>query len=91
MRTAFFTVAAMLALLASGCQHHNLACNDCNDCNGIARPRMPGQPAYVGHLPHGSQHEVGPTGPATPTYAYPYYTTRAPRDFLQDNPMSIGR
>jgi hypothetical protein len=25
-----------------------------------------------------------------PTYAYPYYTTRAPRDFLMDNPPTIG-
>tara|TARA_B100000405_G_scaffold200757_1_gene140849 strand:+ start:44 stop:322 length:279 start_codon:yes stop_codon:yes gene_type:complete len=25
------------------------------------------------------------------TYAYPYYTTRSPRDFLQSNPPSIGR
>ena len=25
-----------------------------------------------------------------PTVAYPYYTTRAPRDFLDPNPRSIG-
>jgi hypothetical protein len=25
-----------------------------------------------------------------PTYAYPYYTTRGPRDFLMDNPPTIG-
>ncbi|MCA9247092.1 MAG: hypothetical protein KDA42_08260 [Planctomycetales bacterium] len=30
-------------------------------------------------------------GPAAATVAYPYYTTRAPRDFLMDNPPSIGR
>jgi hypothetical protein len=29
-------------------------------------------------------------GGQAPTYAYPYYTTRAPRDFLMDNPPSIG-
>jgi hypothetical protein len=29
-------------------------------------------------------------GPAPPTYVYPYYTTRAPRDFLLDNPPGIG-
>ncbi|MBA62037.1 MAG: hypothetical protein CMJ76_06685 [Planctomycetaceae bacterium] len=27
----------------------------------------------------------------TGTYAYPYYTTRSPRDFLQSNPPTIGR
>jgi hypothetical protein len=31
----------------------------------------------------------GPTGPV-PQYAYPYYTIRGPRDFLVDNPPSIG-
>ena len=36
----------------------------------------------------------GPTtmpGPPSATVTYPYYTTRAPRDFLMDNPPSIGR
>ena len=49
---------------------------------------------------HGRQHqgsqshtgsEPGPAmGPASPTYGYPYYTTRGPRDFLNPNPPSIG-
>lgn len=30
-------------------------------------------------------------GPATAAVAYPYYTHRGPRDFLLDNPPSIGR
>jgi hypothetical protein len=35
--------------------------------------------------------EPGPAmGPAHPTYGYPYYTTRGPRDFLNPNPPSIG-
>jgi hypothetical protein len=29
-------------------------------------------------------------GPPTATVAYPYYTHRGPRDFLLDNPPSIG-
>jgi hypothetical protein len=30
-------------------------------------------------------------GPAnTPTYGYPYYTIRGPRDFLVDNPPPLG-
>lgn len=29
-------------------------------------------------------------GPPTGQTAYPYYTTRGPRDFLQNNPPSIG-
>ena len=34
---------------------------------------------------------AGPYGPTGPTVGYPYYTTRAPRDFLNANPPSIGR
>jgi len=29
-------------------------------------------------------------GPPTGAVAYPYYTTRGPRDFLASNPPSIG-
>jgi len=29
-------------------------------------------------------------GPSSATVAYPYYTTRGPRDFLANNPPSIG-
>jgi hypothetical protein len=47
------------------------------------------------------QHHAGPQshmgaypgpadGPPTPTVAYPYYTTRGPRDFFLDDPASIG-
>ena len=32
-----------------------------------------------------------PAGPPTGAVTYPYYTTRGPRDFLSDNPPSIGR
>ena len=33
---------------------------------------------------------VQPAGPPTGAVAYPYYTTRGPRDFLAKNPPSIG-
>jgi hypothetical protein len=48
--------------------------------------RTPGYPHH-----HFSRSYVGPQGPPTPQVAYPYYTTRGPRDFLLDNPPSIGR
>jgi hypothetical protein len=37
----------------------------------------------------GPQGAMG--GPQGGTVGYPYYTTRGPRDFLLDNPPSIGR
>jgi hypothetical protein len=33
---------------------------------------------------------IGPPGPPVATYAYPYYTIHGPRDFLKNNPPSIG-
>lgn len=33
---------------------------------------------------------IGPAGPPTGAVAYPYYTTRGPRDFLAKRPPSIG-
>ncbi len=44
-----------------------------------------GPQSHLGSFP-------GPAdGPATPSVTYPYYTTRAPRDFFVDDPPSIGR
>jgi len=52
---------------------------------------------YSGHLApghhaaHQLQNQPFNPGPPTGTVAYPYYTHRGPRDFLLDNPPSIGR
>jgi hypothetical protein len=37
------------------------------------------------------QNQPYTAGPATGAVAYPYYTHRGPRDFLLDNPPTIGR
>ena len=42
------------------------------------------------HAQYRADDQVG-SGVPGPTVAYPYYTTRGPRDFLLDNPPSIGR
>jgi hypothetical protein len=81
-------LAVSLFLLSGslGC-HHNL----CQQCGGHGSGGGgTGHPSPVARLPHNYDPNAGPYGPPTATYAYPYYTTRAPRDFLQDNPMSIG-
>jgi len=51
-----------------------------------------GQHPYGGQIPHTDYMGAGVTPQAgyAPTVAYPYYTTRGPRDFLQKNPPSIG-
>ena len=53
------------------------------------RPGRPGL-AMAGHH-HLHREYVGPQGPPSAQVAYPYYTVRGPRDFLMDNPPSIGR
>ena len=95
MRKAPIAIAALLTCLTVGC-YHNVPQNTCNNCSVHGnRPRLglqSGWPQPVARLPHGTMNEqfAGPPGPPTGTYAYPYYTVRAPRDFLLDNPPSIG-
>jgi hypothetical protein len=45
---------------------------------------------YVPSIPHNWHRQTQPAGPPTGTYAYPYYTVRAPRDFFMDAPSTIG-
>ncbi len=60
------------------------ACSKLAKVTGVAHP-------YGGAIPH-TNPAVGqqPQSGIAPQYAYPYYTTRGPRDFLRDNPPSIG-
>jgi hypothetical protein len=70
----------------------------CESCRGRRHKKRGHGRGLLGHgLPgHGGMHprRAGPpmaAGPPTAQVAYPYYTTRAPRDFLNPNPRSIGR
>jgi hypothetical protein len=56
-----------------------------------APPMAPYDPGYARFPMHRGPAYGGPAGPPTAQVAYPYYTTRGPRDFLLDNPPSIGR
>lgn len=73
----------------------------CKDCEGgVCHPRHTGR--YGGLAKHHLSPEeraalsasdygaTRPAGPPTGAVAYPYYTTRGPRDFLAKNPPSIG-
>jgi hypothetical protein len=92
---------AMGLLSSTGC---NLLNQNCNSCNGNlgCRPcktgwqrggtdyqRFLGHSGSYGHAAPSGSGGVG-GGPAAQV-AYPYYTTRGPRDFLAPNPPSIGR
>jgi hypothetical protein len=83
--------------MCPNCNGLNGDCNGLNgDCNGLdgLDGRLAGRhgPSPVPHLPPGYVHQQldGTGGPPTATYAYPYYTLRAPRDFLLNNPPPLG-
>ena len=74
------------------------ACQDCQDgaCRkphtgrygGLAKHHLTAdEKAALAASDYGA---VQPAGPPTGAVAYPYYTTRGPRDFLAKNPPSIG-
>ena len=78
---------------------------NCGGCGGLGCMAGPlgwqqGGLGYSSHLTPGALgHNAGAQlnsrpftpGPPTGQTAYPYYTTRGPRDFLSANPPSIGR
>jgi hypothetical protein len=76
------------------CPHGGTA-GHCAACGGVGQGAILGgmaqRPAGMpGGMHAGMQQPINP-GPPTGTVAYPYYTHRGPRDFLLDNPPSIGR
>ena len=86
-----------------GCQQE--ACGEACGAGGECATCAPGS-AHGGHGLLGHHHQqggpgqghfgtdartlAGAGGPPTGAVAYPYYTNRGPRDFLADNPPSIG-
>ncbi len=85
----------------SDCNHCNgpLGCRPCNlgwQRGGTDYQRFlsnnGGPGGHVGHHAQAQPAGAGGAGggPAAQV-AYPYYTARGPRDFLMDNPPTIGR
>ena len=81
-----------------GLGHHG-ACPRCG-LRGLLGGSCKGCGLHLGHGAGllGKHHQTpytepfaGPYGPTAPTVGYPYYTNRAPRDFLVNNPPTIGR
>jgi hypothetical protein len=83
------------------CQGGACQTGACQDCPGGVC-KTPHNGRYGGLAKHHLTHDekaalaasdygaTGPAGPPTGAVAYPYYTTRGPRDFLAKRPASIG-
>ena len=77
--------------------------HQCNSCNGNLGCRpcrigwQRGGTDYQRFLGHSGSYRNAPPGSdgtggaTTAQVAYPYYTTRGPRDFFVNNPPTIGR
>jgi len=96
MKRILLAIASALLLSAStGCFHHAAqrgggGCGNGN-CGGLLGAMMGGGGAM--YQTRGWRHQqppMGPAGPPTAAQAYPYYTLHGPRDFLTDNPPSLG-
>ena len=98
MKCGLLLIAAVaLTFATTGCQR-NLRQNGCQSCQnsdssaGSYAGHGANSADYVPRAPHGyyRQQYQSQGAPPSASVAYPYYTTRAPRDFLLDNPPSIG-
>lgn len=101
MKRVMLGLALAFTLLSStGCNLlENRRCNSCNGNLGCRPCNMGWQRGgtdYQRFLGHNGGNPSpagygGPGGGPAAQVAYPYYTARGPRDFLVDNPPTIGR
>ncbi|MDY0165660.1 MAG: hypothetical protein RBS80_03905 [Thermoguttaceae bacterium] len=93
MRRALFVCAALAAMIGmSGCACTGGLRGSCARApeNCARSCGLLGRLGCRGIGRGGTGSEMIQAGPPTGAIAYPYYTTRGPRDFLANNPPSIG-
>jgi hypothetical protein len=95
-RFILLTVLALLLPIQAGCLRHHArpSHTGCScDGGGLVGGAIGGNVAQAIHETQGWRHQapqLGPAGPPVGTVGYPYYTVRGPRDFLANDPPSIG-
>jgi hypothetical protein len=97
-RLGWVLMLSVLAISSSGCNviRNRNGCKSCNSCSPGCRPGpigwQRGGTDYQSHINHSAYaHQQAGSGVPTAAVAYPYYTNRGPRDFLVNNPPTIGR
>ncbi|HTN75097.1 MAG TPA: hypothetical protein VL096_07615 [Pirellulaceae bacterium] len=98
MRNAVLAIVMMATLIPSvGCVGARSACNGgqrggqrgCEDCgHGCVRNGFFAR--HFGPDTRATPTQEGAGAPPSAQVAYPYYTNRGPRDFLVNDPPSIG-
>lgn len=92
MRRMSCMLALAVGLIASvGCHTCGNRCNTCGCRPGPIGWQRGGSDyqTYLNH--HAYRYQGAGSGTPSAAVAYPYYTTRGPRDFLVNNPPTIGR
>ena len=94
----YIAVLALLGLgLASNAGCQALGRRGCGPCQTSCRPGpigwQRGGTHYQGTLSNHAdyRYQQAGSGVVGAQVGYPYYTTRGPRDFFQNNPPTIGR
>jgi len=78
-RVIFFISVVVVLTGLNGCASQHERCpQSCTESNKACGKEC------------GGRGDAVAAGPTTGAVAYPYYTTRGPRDFLVNNPQSIG-
>lgn len=96
MKRILLAIASVMLLCTTGCLHNatqgDRGCRT-GDCGGLIGGMLGGGVGGACYDTRGwrqQRPELGPAGPPVGTYAYPYYTLHGPRDFLMDDPPSLG-
>ena len=95
--SAAMTGCCLTNSLTGSCANAPENCASCGETGGETCGEICGDPSNCESTVRDPNCRVGrvrrsaaASGPPTGTIAYPYYTTRAPRDFLVADPPSIG-
>ena len=96
MRQLLLLCAAMALVASSGCTMLEKHCPNCGQKQALMQPahqqvmQAQAQQVMPAQAMAPANRMMQPAGPDTAASAYPYYTTRGPRDYFMKNPPSIG-
>jgi hypothetical protein len=94
MRTAMLAFVMLATVIPSlGCSGARSASGGCQGCGGHGPGCIQSGffARYCGAQTRATPAQEGAGAPSSAQVGYPYYTNRGPRDFLVNDPPSIGQ